>query len=65
MNTREQNRRDYPGLAAIADDFKCMGGRIKHGIENGKEIGKPLEFAGTDVDQYLRMVDADAKRRAK
>jgi hypothetical protein len=51
----------------MVDELAAVFGpvKVRWCEENGKTMGKPLEFAGTDVDQYLRMVDADAKRRAK
>ena len=66
QDRREANRRAFPGVAEIVDQLTAAFGpvRVLHAIENGREIGKPQPFAGTDVDQYLRMVDADAKRRA-
>jgi hypothetical protein len=65
---REQMRVDWPGCTAIVDEVRAEFGpgvKAKYFSENGKTMGKPLEFIGTDVDQYLRMVDADAKRRGK
>jgi hypothetical protein len=61
-------RADFPLCTSIVDDLRAVFGqgvKPKFFSEDGKTMGKPLEFAGTDVDKYLRMVDADAKRRGK
>lgn len=55
-------------MASISDEFSAVFGPVKilHGIENGKEIGKPQPFDGTDVDKYLRHIDmADKRKGAK
>lgn len=62
------NREAFPGVASISDEFSAVFGPVKilHGIENGKEIGKPQPFDGTDVDKYLRHIDmADKRKGAK
>lgn len=53
------NRDAYPGIAAIVDIFRETFGpvRVLHGIENGREIGKPQPFEGIDVDKLIRWDD--------
>lgn len=65
MTTREQIRADFPGCTSIVDEFRAAFGpgvKPKYFSEGGKTMGKPVPFDGTDVDQILRLVDADAKR---
>lgn len=65
---REQIRADFPLCTSIVDDLRAKFGpgvKPKYFNEGGKTMGKELDFAGTDVDQLIRLADADAKRRAK
>lgn len=68
MTTREQIRADFPECTSIIDAFRAEFGpgvKAKFFSENGKTMGKPVPFDGTDVDQILRLVDAGAKRVGK
>ena len=64
MTTRDQNRAAFPGVAEIVDEFRAEFGAVKvlHAVEGGKEIGKPQEFSGTDVDKLIRLNDAMKRR---
>lgn len=66
MSRREQNRADFPGVAEIVDTLTEAFGpvRVLHATENGREIGKPQPFDGTDVDKLIRLSESDAKRGA-
>lgn len=56
---REQNRRDFPGVAEIVDTLTAAFGPVKvlHAIENGKEIGKPQPFDGIDANKVIAADD--------
>lgn len=56
---REANRQAFPGVAEIVDSLTAEFGPVKvlHAIENGKEIGKPQPFDGTDVDKVIAADD--------
>lgn len=65
MSQREENRRNFPGVAAMVDELSAAFGRVRvlHAVEGGREIGKRQDFDGADVDRLIRMADDDAKRR--
>lgn len=56
---REQMRRDFPGVASLVDEVRDEFGEVKvlHASENGREVGKPQPFDGTDVDKVIAMDD--------
>ena len=56
---REANRAAFPGVAQIVDSLTAAFGPVKvlHAIENGKEIGKPQPFDGTDIDKVIAAHD--------
>ena len=61
----ERNRAAFPGVAQIVDDLRAQFGpgvKVLHAIEDGREIGKPQAFAGTDVDKLIRLDDAMKRR---
>jgi hypothetical protein len=63
---REQIRHDFPGNTANIDDFRAVFGdgvKAKYFEEDGKTMGKPQPFEGTDIDKLIRLDDMDAKRR--
>lgn len=63
---REQIRIDFPNCTAIIDQFRTVFGdgvKAKYFEEDGKTMGKPQPFNGTDVDKFIRLDDMDAKRR--
>lgn len=64
MSRREQNRAAFPGVAEIVDTLTEAFGpvRVLHATENGREIGKPQPFDGTDVDKLVRLDDAMKQR---
>jgi hypothetical protein len=65
---RDQIRADFPGCTQIIDDLRAVFGpgvKPKYFSEGGKTMGRELEFAGTDVDQVIRLANADAKRRGR
>ena len=59
VDRREQNRRDFPGVAQIVDSLTAAFGPVKvlHAIENGKEIGNPQPFDGIDADKVIAADD--------
>lgn len=63
----QRNRDQFPGVTAIVDEFRAAFGadqvKVRWACENGREIGKPIPFEGTDVDKLIRLDDMDAKRR--
>ena len=66
--TADQIRADFPGCTAIVDDLRSVFGpgvRAKYFSEGGKTMGKPQPFDGTDVGQFVRLADMDAKRRGR
>lgn len=63
---REQIRIDFPGCTSIIDQFRAVFGdgvKAKYFEEDGKTMGKPQPFDGTDIDKLIRLDDMDAKRR--
>ena len=61
----ERNRAAFPDVAQIVDDFRAVFGpgvKVLYATENGREIGKPQPFEGTDVDKLLRLDDAMKRR---
>lgn len=58
---REQIRRDFPDTAEGFDRMKAMFGddqvKVKYAVENGKELGKPQPFDGTDIDKVIAADD--------
>jgi len=62
---RERNRREFPGVTSIVDQFTVVFGSVKvlHATENGKEIGKAPTFDGLDVDQLLRLDNWRSNRK--
>ena len=38
---------------------------MMHVIENGRELGKPIPFYGTDIEKLIRLDEMDAKNRKK
>lgn len=62
---RERNRREFPGVTSIVDQFTEVFGPVKvlHATEGGKEIGKIPVFDGLDVDQILRLDNWLSKRK--
>lgn len=69
--SRERNRAEFPGLAALMDTMRETFGdsvRLVHGEEGGKEIGKRPEPAATEIDLMkpcLLEADFGAMRRKK
>ena len=54
MNQRERNRKDFPQLAGMVDEFRRIFGpdvKLVAGIERGREVGK--------VDDKLRRTYAE------
>jgi hypothetical protein len=63
---REQIRSDFPNCTSIIDQFRAVFGegvKAKYFEEDGKTMGKPQPFDGTDVDKLIRLDEMDAKRR--
>jgi hypothetical protein len=56
---REANRRAFPDTAEIVDRLSVVFGPVKvlHAVENGKEIGKPQPFDGTDISKVIAADD--------
>jgi hypothetical protein len=51
--SRERNRAEFPGLAALMDTMRELYGenvKLVHGEEAGKEIGKRPEPGATEID---------------
>lgn len=65
---REQIRIDFPGCTSIIDQFRAVFGddvKAKYFEEDGKTMGKPQLFDGTDAKKIIRLDDMDAKRICK
>lgn len=48
MTPAERNRADFPTVAKVLDDCRRVFGadtKLRHAVENGKEIGRPIEGA--------------------
>jgi hypothetical protein len=56
---REANRRAFPDTAEIVDRLSAVFGPVKvlHAVENGREIGKPQPFDGTDISKVIAADD--------
>lgn len=69
--SRERNRAEFPGLAALMDTMRELYGndvRLIHGEEGGKEIGKRPAADATEIDLMkpcLMEADFGAMRRKK
>lgn len=59
QEARNENRRAFPDTAEIVDRLTAAFGPVKvlHAIENGKEIGKPQPFDGTDISKVIAADD--------
>ena len=53
------NRANFPDTAEIVDRLSAVFGPVKvlHAVENGKEIGKPQPFDGTDISKVIAADD--------
>lgn len=54
--SRERNRAEFPGLAALMDAFRKLYGdnvKLVHGEESGKEIGKRPTLGANEVEVDL------------
>jgi hypothetical protein len=69
--SRERNRAEFPGLAALMDTMRELYGnnvKLLHGEEAGKEIGKRPEPDATEIDLMKPCVleaDFSVMRRKK
>ena len=63
-----RNRDQFPGVTAIVDELRSAFGadqvKVRWASENGREVGKPIPFEGTDVDKLIRLDDMSKKRRS-
>jgi hypothetical protein len=65
MTRRDDNRAAFPGTAEAIDNLRAVFGpgvKLLHATENGRSIGKPQPFDGTDIDQFIRLDDAMKQR---
>ena len=63
-----QIRADFPAATDGIDKLRAVFGpgvKAKWISENGKTMGKPQEFIGTDINQLIRLDDMNTKRRAR
>ena len=64
----DQIRADFPDATDGIDKIRAVFGpgvKAKWIRENGKTMGSPQEFIGTDINQLIRLDDMDTKRRAR
>lgn len=63
---REQVRRDFPWCTNFSDSFRAVFGddvKARHFVENGKEIGKPVDNGNMDAFRMLDFIDAMGKMK--
>jgi len=62
----QRNRDQFPGVTAIVDELRSAFGadqvKVRWACEDGREVGKPISFEGTDVDKIIRLDDMRKRR---